>query len=94
MAGRHRRASGALVFKAIMEGGTLEEAEELRHIKVHKMRRQDRNLSAWMEGTVQKARLGSAPPLPVGFVATELSMLTPGDGRRQRPLPAQAAGRC
>ena len=79
MAGRHRGASGALMFKAIMEGGTLEEADravrEVRDIEVHKARRQDRNLSAWMEETVQKARLGSAPPLPVGFVATELSML-------------------
>ena len=79
MAGRHRGASAAVMFKAIMEGGTLEEADravrELRDIEVHKVRRQDRNLSAWMEETVQKARLGSAPPVPVGFVATELSML-------------------
>ena len=69
MAGRHRGASAAVMFKAIMEGGTLEEADRaVRDLK-------DRNLSAWMEETVQKARLGSAPPVPVGFVATELSML-------------------
>ena len=55
MAGRHRGASGVLVFKAIMEGGDIE---------VHKVRRQDRNLSAWMEETVQNTHLGSAPPLP------------------------------
>ena len=77
------------MFKAIMEGGTFEEADcavrELRDIEVHKVRCQDRNLSAWME---ESRRRDWAPRhLSASRLCGHRALYaTPGDGRRQHPL--------
>ena len=79
MAGRHRGASAAVVLRSLLSGESLEASEAAirsqRDIELWQVRRQNKDLAEWMLRVVRVTKLGTAPPLPVAYVATENSLL-------------------